>query len=129
MHAGYFLYFTMGRLGDVLHQWSPLRWHSNRVVSMLDSGAEGSGFKSQSRRCQVTVSGKLFTPIVPLRVSGVTVGLAEWQLTAGFMTHVTCRLTAKNRDQLQNPTLGNRVWLHLYLHPFPALTGPELLQS
>jgi len=28
---------------------------------------------------------------------------------AGFMTQVTCRLTAKNRDQLQNPTLGNRV--------------------
>jgi len=22
------------------------------------------------------------------------------------MTHVTCRLTAKNRDQLRNPTLG-----------------------
>ena len=30
--------------------------------------------------------------------------------TAGFMTHVTCKLTAKNRDQLRNPTLGNRVW-------------------
>jgi len=28
---------------------------------------------------------------------------------AGFMTQVTCRLTANNRDQLQNPTLGNRV--------------------
>jgi len=28
---------------------------------------------------------------------------------AGFMTQVTCRLTAKNRDQLQNPTLSNRV--------------------
>ena len=28
-----------------------------------------------------------------------------------IMTHVTCRLTAKNRDQLQNhPTLSNRVW-------------------
>ena len=27
-----------------------------------------------------------------------------------FMTHVTCRLTAKNRDQLRNPALGNRVW-------------------
>jgi len=27
-----------------------------------------------------------------------------------FMTHATCRLTAKNRDQLRNPTLGNRVW-------------------
>jgi len=26
------------------------------------------------------------------------------------MTHVTCRLTAKNRDQLRNPTLDNRVW-------------------
>ena len=26
------------------------------------------------------------------------------------MTLVTCRLTAKNRDQLRNPTLGNRVW-------------------
>ena len=23
---------------------------------------------------------------------------------------MTCRLTAKNRDQLRNPTLGNRVW-------------------
>jgi len=26
------------------------------------------------------------------------------------MTHVTCRLTAKNRDHLRNPTLDNRVW-------------------
>jgi len=26
------------------------------------------------------------------------------------MTHVTCRLTAKNWDQLRNPTLGKRVW-------------------
>ena len=35
-------------------------------VSVLYLGAEGPGFKSQPRRCQVTVSGKLFTPIVPL---------------------------------------------------------------
>jgi len=42
-----------------------------------------------------------------LRVVGVTAGLAE---SVGFMTHITCRLTAKNRDQLQNPTLGDRVW-------------------
>jgi len=27
------------------------------------------------------------------------------------MTHVTYRLTAKNRDQLRNPTLGNRLWV------------------
>jgi len=33
---------------------------------MLDSGAEGPRFKSQPRRCQVTVLGKLFTHIVPL---------------------------------------------------------------
>ena len=38
----------------------------SRVVSVLDSGAEGPGFKSQTLRCPVTVSGKLFTPIVPL---------------------------------------------------------------
>jgi len=38
----------------------------SRVVSLLDSGAEGPRFKSESRRCRVTVLGKLFTPIVPL---------------------------------------------------------------
>jgi len=38
----------------------------SRVVSVLDSGAEGPGFKSQLRRCRVTVLGKLLTPIVPL---------------------------------------------------------------
>jgi len=41
-------------------------WLGSRVVSVLDSGAEGPWFKSQSRRCRVTVLGKLFTPIVPL---------------------------------------------------------------
>ena len=38
----------------------------SRVVSVLDSGAVGPGFKSQPRRCRVTDLGKLFTPIVPL---------------------------------------------------------------
>jgi len=38
----------------------------SRVVSVPDSGAEGPGFKSQPRRCRVTVLGKLFTPVVPL---------------------------------------------------------------
>ena len=32
------------------------------------------------------------------------------------MTHVTCRLTTKNRDQLRNPTLGSRVWATLPLY-------------
>ena len=57
------------------------------MVSVLDSGAEGPGFKSQPRCSRVTVLGKLFTPIVPMylcspsskigRLRGVTVGLVE----------------------------------------------------
>ena len=31
---------------------------------------------------------------------------------------VTSRLTAKNRDQLRNPTLGNRVWAVFTFLPF-----------
>jgi len=41
-------------------------WLGSRVVRVLESGAEVPGFKSQPRRYQVTVLGKLFTPIVPL---------------------------------------------------------------
>ena len=41
-------------------------WLGCRVVSVLDSGAEGPGYKSQPRRCRVTVLGKLFTPVVSL---------------------------------------------------------------
>ena len=56
-------------------------WLGSRVISVLDSGAEGPGFKSQPRFCRVTVLGKLFTPIVPLFTSyglrGLTAGLAE----------------------------------------------------
>jgi len=44
----------------------PMGWLGSRVVSVLDSGAVVHGFKSQPRRRQVTVLGKLFTPIVPL---------------------------------------------------------------
>ena len=47
-------------------KWCPSEWLGSRVVSVLDSGAVGPGFKSQPRRCRVTVLGKLFTPIVPL---------------------------------------------------------------
>jgi len=54
----------------------------SRIVSVLDSGAEGPGFKSQSRRCRVTVltvhthrasvhqAAKLVAAL--LRVAGVT---------------------------------------------------------
>jgi len=46
-----------------------VEWLGSRVVIVLDLGAEGPGFKSQSRRCRVTVLGKLFTPIVHLFTS------------------------------------------------------------
>jgi len=65
-------------LGDV-------EWRGSRVVSVLDSGAEGPGFKSQPRRClrqtvhthcaSVHQAAKLVAAV--LRVAGVTAGLAE----------------------------------------------------
>ena len=60
-----------------------------------------------------------------LRVAGVTAGLAEsnGSLPPGlWLTSHVGRLTAKNRDQLRNHSLGNRVWatftflLHLTDH-------------
>ena len=77
------------------------RWLGSRVVSVLDLGAEGPGFESQSRRCRVTVLGKLFAPIVPLftkqrigsGVAGVTAGLADFSSLCKFcayLVHVTC---------------------------------------
>jgi len=98
-------------------------WLGSRVFSVLDSGAERPGFKSQPRRCRVTVLDKLFTPIVPLftkqrncmvaaliRVARVTAGLAEsnGSLPPSFVIHVTCRLTA--RTGISSGKLGNRVW-------------------
>jgi len=56
----FFLHF----IPHTSHQF--IGWLGSRVVSVLDSGAEGPGYKSQSRRCRVTALGKLFTPIVPL---------------------------------------------------------------
>jgi len=58
------------------------------VFSVPDSGAEGSGFKSQSRRCRVSLRQTVHTHCASihqaaklvaavLRVAGVTAGLAE----------------------------------------------------
>jgi len=65
-----------------------------------------------------------------LKVAGVTAGLVEsnGSLPPGFMTHVTCRLTAKNWDQLRNPTLGNRVWATFtFLHHSTAVPDKSVL--
>ena len=79
---------SCGRPWQLYHIPHP-GWLGSRVVSVLDTGAEGSGFKSQPRRCRVTVLGKLFTPVrrasvhhaaklvaADFRVARVTAGLA-----------------------------------------------------
>jgi len=91
------------------------------VVSVLDSGTEGPAFKLiaavmlsgnslrqtvHTRHASVHQAAKLVAPL--LRVARVTTGLVDSNgSTAGFMTHVACRLTAKNWDQLQNFMLSN----------------------
>jgi len=57
---------TAVRDADILNLHFLYGWLGSRVVSVLDSGAEGPGFKSQSRHCRVIVLGKLLTRIVPL---------------------------------------------------------------
>jgi len=41
--------------------------------------------------------------------------MAAYRRVYEIMTHVTCRQTAKNRDQPRNPTLGNRVWAIFFI--------------
>jgi len=97
--------------------YTNLGWLGSRVVSVLDSGAvrqiavatlscNSLRQTVRTHRASVHQAAKLVAAL--LRVVEVTAGLAE--STAGFMTHATCRLIAKNRDQLRNPTLCNRVW-------------------
>jgi len=63
-------------------------WLGSRVVSVLDSGAEGPGFKSQPRRCAVSLRQTVHTHcasvhqaakfvVALLRAVKVTAGLGE----------------------------------------------------
>ena len=70
----------------IMLRYLNLGWLGSRVVSVLDSGAEGPGFKSQPRRCRVTVLGShplcLCSPnskigSSPLKGARVSTGLAE----------------------------------------------------
>ena len=54
---------------------------------MLDSGAEGPGFKSQPGHCRVTVLGKLFTPIVPLFTKQNLVAIIDVGVDASVTLH------------------------------------------
>ena len=100
------LYDQFRFAGDIFVHLQTSGWLGSRVVSVLHSGAVGPGFKSQPRRCQVTVLGKLFTPIVPLftkqlelvaallRVAGVTAGLAESNGSLYRRVYDSCHLQA-----------------------------------
>jgi len=57
----------------------------SRVVSVLDSGTVGPGFKLHPRRCWVTVLGKLFTPIVHQAAKLVAALLKVARVTAGLV--------------------------------------------
>jgi len=59
---------------------------------------------------------------------------AWWKLMAAYRRaydsrHLTYRLTAKNRDQLQNPRLANRLWATFTFfyteHSSWRVCGPE----
>ena len=56
--AGRYLKFFVGFCAHFTGGWRQIK------VSSTAQGPEGPGFKSQLRRCQVTVLGKLFTPFV-----------------------------------------------------------------
>ena len=71
-------------------------WIGSRVVSVLDSGAEGPGFKSQPQRCRVTVLGKLFTPIVGTRTDEHSVHQAVKLVAALVVARVTAGLAENN---------------------------------
>jgi len=90
---------------------------------MLNSDREGSQLKAQLRRYRETVGqtvhthcasvhevAKLVTALLRVAGGNCRPGGKYWQPTARFMTQVTRKMTAKNRDQLWNPTLGNPVW-------------------
>ena len=64
---------------------------------MLDSGAEGPGFKSQLRRCRVTVLGKLFTPRTGI-CSGTRRSVIEYGLP--FFTFVSLEKMSSIEDRV-----------------------------
>ena len=97
----------------------------NRLITITTCIFASSSLRQtvHTHRVSVHQASKLVAAL--LTVARVTASLAECngrlppgQATAGFMTHVTCMLTAKNRDQLRNPTLGNWVWATFYLHVY-----------
>jgi len=109
--------------------------NGSRVISVLESGAKGPGFKSQPQLSANSLRQTVHT-IMPVLAKqrncssslkgcegSCGPGGKYWQPTTRFMIYVTCGLTGKNWYQFQNPTLRNRVWAtythtHTHTHPF-----------
>ena len=89
----------------------------SRVVSVLDSGAERLGFKSQPRRCRVTVLGKLFTPIVrllpevfaPTQSIDHSTSAADQSASVGAVYNVRVE-RASERSRCALPWYHDRAW-------------------
>jgi len=100
--------FGGGSVAEWLACWTQAQKARDQIAAAMLLGRPNSIRQTVHTHCaSVHQAAKLVAAF--LRVARVTAGLAEWQPTAGFMTHVNCGLTTKNRDQLRNPTLGNRV--------------------
>jgi len=101
---------------------------SRARVQIAAATLSGSSFRQtvHTHRASVHQAAKLVATL--LRVVRVTAGLAEsiGSPTTGLMTHITFRLTAKNRDQLRNPTLGSRVWATLTFYSLPSPRLPKI---
>ena len=80
-----------------------------------------------THRASVHQAAKLVAALLRV-VARATAGLVEsnGSLLAGT-THVTCRLTAMNRDQLQNPTLGNQAWATFTFFYYYIIYLPSVL--
>ena len=77
-----------------VHLYSAIITKVFNALNTLVSG-EKPGFQALSKGLVVLLCAEVVRQRVP---------------DHGAVTHITCRLTAKNWDQLRNPTLGTRVW-------------------
>jgi len=113
----------------------PLPILGSRVVSVLVSGTEGPGFKSQSppRRCRVTVihcasvhqTAKLVAAL--LRVVGETAGLAESNGSLPSGSWLTSLAGWLPRTGISSGTLRSAIEYGLLFYPF-CILGPEALR-
>jgi len=100
------------------------------VVSVPDSGSEKHGFESQSRRCRVTVLGKLFTPkllytyLYHIVFFQILPPPLSFPLDLVWMQLVLCR-----RPRYYSWAEVARSDIYLLVHPQPDRVFSELLST